>query len=71
LIFFAQAVSTTVFGFTVIFFTFFGLPVFSLGFAMIFPFAGEATLVGTVSLATKATPTNAKRHITPSALNLK
>jgi len=67
----AQAVSTAIFGHTVGFFAFFGLPVFSLGFAMIFSFARKATLVGTVSLAPKATPTNAKYDITPSALELK
>jgi len=67
----AQAVPSTIFGFAVGFFAFFGLPVFSLGFAMIFSFARKPTLVGTVSLAPKATPTNAKHDITPSALELK
>jgi hypothetical protein len=53
------------------FFAFFGLPIFSLGGAMIFSLAGEPTLVRTVSLAPKATSTNAKHDIAPSTLELK
>jgi len=64
-------VSATVFGLAVGFFAFFGLPIFSLGFTMIFSFAKQPTLIGTVSLASKAVPTNAKRYIAPSTLELK
>jgi len=60
----------TIFGLTVGFFTFFGLPISSLGLAMIFLSAGEPTLVATVGLAPKATPTNAKCDIAPSAVEL-
>jgi len=70
LIFLTQAVSATIFGFSVGFFPFFGLPISSLGLAMIFSSAGELTRVTTVGLATKATPTNAKRQIAPPALEL-
>jgi len=71
LILLTQAVPTTIFGFAVGFFAFFGLPISSLGLAMIFSFAAEPALVTTVSLAPKATPANAKRYIAPSALALK
>ena len=52
------------------FFPLFGLPIFSLGFTMIFSLAGESTLIGTVGLAPKATPTNAVCDIAPSTLEL-
>jgi len=63
--------STTVLGLAVGFFTLFGLPVFFLGYAMIFSFAKQPTLIGTVSLAPKTATANAKHDITPSALKLK
>ena len=53
------------------FFAFFSLTVFFLGLAMIFSFAKQPALIGTVSLASKAVPTNAKRYIAPSTLELK
>jgi hypothetical protein len=71
LIFLTQAVSATIFGLTVGFFPFFGLPISSLGLAMLFSSAGELALVTTVGLSPKATPTNTKRQIAPSALELK
>jgi hypothetical protein len=70
-IFLSQAVPTTIFGLTVAFFPFFGLPISSLGLAMIFSSAGKPAPVGTIGLAPKATPTNAKLYIAPSALELK
>jgi hypothetical protein len=66
-----QAVSTTIFGLTVGLFSFFGLPISSLGLAMIFSFAAKPTLIGTVGLAPKATPANTKRQIAPSTSELK
>jgi hypothetical protein len=71
LIFLTQAVSATIFGLTVGFFSFFGLPISSLGPTMIFSSAGELARVTTVGLAPKATPTNTKRQIAPSASELK
>jgi hypothetical protein len=71
LIFLSQAVPTTIFGLTVGFFPFFGLPIFSLSLAMIFSSAKQLTLVGTVGLAPKATPANTKRQIAPSTSQLK
>jgi len=71
LIFLAQTVPTTVFGLAVALFAFFGLPIFSLGFTMIFSFAKQPTLIGTVSLASKAVSTNAKDNIAPPASTLK
>jgi hypothetical protein len=60
-VFLTQAVSTTIFSLTVGLFSFFGLPISSLGLAMIFSSAGELTCVTTVGLAPKATPANTKR----------
>jgi hypothetical protein len=71
LIFLTQAVSTTIFGLSVGFFPLFGLPISSLDLAMIFLAAGEPTLIGTVGLASKATPANTKRQIATSASELK
>jgi hypothetical protein len=67
----AQTVPTTVFGLTVGFFAFFGLTISALSLAMVITPAKQPTLIGTVSLASKAVPTNAKDHITPSTLELK
>jgi hypothetical protein len=61
----------TIFGLTVGFFAFFGLPIPSLSLAMIFSLAIQPTRVTTVGLAPKATPTNAKYDIAPSASALK
>ncbi len=46
-------------------------PFRSAGLAMILTPAEQPTLIGTVSLASKAVPTNAKRYIAPSTLELK
>jgi hypothetical protein len=70
LIFPSQTIPATIFGLTVGFFTFFGLPISSLGLAMIFSPARDPALFATVGLAPKATPTNAKCYIAPSALEL-
>ena len=62
---------TTVFGLAVGFFAFVGLPIPSLGLAMIFAPAIQPTRITTVGLAAKAAPTNAKYDIAPSASALK
>jgi hypothetical protein len=61
----------TVFGFTVGFFTFFGLPISSLGLAMTFSPTRDPAPFATVGLTPKATPTNAKCYCTPSTSDLK
>jgi len=71
LIFPSQTIPTTIFGLTVGFFTFFGLPISSLGLAMIFTPPRDPAPFATVGLAPKATPTNAKRYRAPSASDLK
>jgi hypothetical protein len=71
LIFLSQAVPTTIFGLAVGFFAFFGLPISSLGLAMIFSSAAEPTLIAAVGLAPEATPANTKRQIAPSTSELK
>jgi hypothetical protein len=71
LILLTQTVPTTVFGLAVCFFALFGPPISALGLAMILTPAEQPTLIGTVSLASKAVPTNAKRYIAPSTLELK
>jgi hypothetical protein len=53
------------------FFAFFGLPISSLGLAMIFSSAAEPTLITAVGLAPEATPANTKRQIAPSTSELK
>ena len=62
---------TAVFGLAVGFFTLFGLPIPSLGLAMIFTPAIQPTGGATVGLASKAAPANAKNNIAPSASALK
>ena len=59
------------FSLTVGFFPFFGLPISSLGLAMIFSSAAEPTLIAAVGLAPEATPANTKRQIAPSTSELK
>jgi len=70
-VFLTQTVSTTIFGLAVGFFSFFGLPISSLGLAMIFSSAAEPTLIAAVGLAPEATPANTKRQIAPSTSELK
>jgi hypothetical protein len=48
------------------FFTLFGLPIPSLGLAMIFTLAIQPTGVTTIGLAAKAAPANTKNDIAPS-----
>jgi len=62
---------TTVFGLAVGFFALFGLPILSLGLAMIFTSAIQPAGVATIGLAAKAAPANAKNNIAPSASALK
>jgi len=53
------------------FFTLFGLPIPSLGLAMIFTPTIQAAGGATIGLAPKAAPANAKDYIAPSASALK
>jgi hypothetical protein len=60
LILLTQAVSTTVFGLAVGFFTFWGLPISLLGLAMIFASAKQPTRITAICLAPKTAPAYAK-----------
>jgi hypothetical protein len=53
------------------FFALFGLPIPSLGLAMMFTPAKQPACVTTIGLAAKAAPANAKDYIAPSASALK
>ncbi|MBC2709977.1 MAG: hypothetical protein HGJ94_02885 [Desulfosarcina sp.] len=52
--------TTTIFGLAMGFFAFFGPPVSSLSFAMIFLSAIKPTRIATIRLAPEAVPANAK-----------
>jgi hypothetical protein len=52
--------STAIFGFTVILFTFGGLPISSLGFAALFSFGCQAAMITAVTMSSPASPTEIK-----------
>ena len=69
IIFFAQPMSTTVFVFSVILFSIFGLAIFSLGFSLDYKLTSTTAFIAAVSLPSKAPAADTKIKLTPSALN--
>jgi len=62
--------STAIFGLTMGFSAFFGLPISPLGFAMMFSPAKQPAGITAIRLAPIAPPANAEHQIAPLALNL-
>jgi hypothetical protein len=70
LIFFTQALSTTVFGFTVRLFAFGRLAVSSLSLAVAFSFGCQPTTITAVTLSAPAGPANIKNKLAPTTVDL-